>query len=78
MTPLEVGFLLGVVWAALLSVWALAELTTGEPTPWLLLVACVYDGFDFSPKGILWGALWAFVDGFVSGYLLWSLVSWVF
>ena len=78
MTPVEVGFIGGVTWAAVLLVWTLAELTLGEPSPWLLLVPMVYDGFDFSPKGIMIGAFWAFADGFVSGFLLWSLVCWLF
>jgi hypothetical protein len=75
MTPLEVGICLGLVWSAILTVWSLADLTTGDPSPWLLLVACVYDGFDLTPRGITLGAVWAFVDGCVSGWFLATLVS---
>ncbi len=77
MSPVEIGFCLGIAWAAFLVVWSLAEITTGEPSPWLLLIAYIYEGFDLTPKGILLGAGWAFADGFISGYIiawLWSLI----
>ncbi|HEY9068763.1 MAG TPA: hypothetical protein VIV61_00830 [Candidatus Ozemobacteraceae bacterium] len=77
MTPLEVGILAGFAWAAILTVWALAEITSGDPSPWLLLVAAVYEGFDLTPRGILLGAGWAFADGFISGYLIAWLLSWI-
>jgi len=76
-TPLEIGILAGFVWSSILTVWALAEITSGEPSPWLLLVAAVYEGFDLTPRGILRGAVWAFADGFISGYLVTWLLSWV-
>ncbi|MFZ2957103.1 MAG: hypothetical protein WA705_09455 [Candidatus Ozemobacteraceae bacterium] len=73
MTPFEIGLCAGIVWAAILVVWALAEMTSGDPSPWLVMVACVYEGFDLTPRGLLFGAAWAFVDGFISGYV----VSWL-
>lgn len=73
MSPIEIGFCFGMAWAAILVVWSLAEITTGDPSPWLLLVACVYEGFDLTPRGILFGAFWAFADGFISGYV----IAWV-
>jgi hypothetical protein len=77
-TPIDVGFLLGVLWASVLVVWTLAEMTSGEPSPWVVMVACIYQGYDLSPRGILVGGLWAFADGFISGYVIWSIVSWIF
>ena len=77
MTPFEVGLSLGIAWAAILVVWSLADVTTGEPSPWLLLITCIYHGFELTPVGILFGAVWAFADGFISGYVisyLWSLL----
>ncbi len=73
MTPFEIGILVGMAWAAVLTVWALAEITSGEPSPWLLVVAIVYEGFDLTPRGIIHGAAWAFADGFISGYV----ISWI-
>ena len=63
MTPIEVGFLAGLMWAFALVVWTLAEITSGEPSPWLILIAYIYEGFNFTPKGIMIGAGWAFTDG---------------
>lgn len=70
MTPFEIGFLAGLVWAITLVVWVLVSMTSGEASQWLVLVAYIYDGFDFSPKGIFKGATWAFADGFVSAYVI--------
>lgn len=78
MTPLEIGILAGFMWAFALVVWTLTEITSGEPSPWLMLIAYIYEGFNFTPKGILIGAGWAFADGFISGYILGLLFSWIF
>ena len=78
MTPIELGICLGAVWSAILVVWSLADVTTGEPSPWLLVIACVYDGYDLTPRGIMFGAVWAFVDGFISGYVISWLLSFIF
>lgn len=78
MTPLDIGLLFGIMWAFSLTVWTLAEITTGDPSPWLILVAYIYNGFNFTPKGILIGASWAFADGFVSGFVISSIIMWAF
>jgi hypothetical protein len=66
------------MWAFALVVWTLAEITSGEPSPWLLLIAYIYEGFNFTPKGILVGAAWAFADGFISGFVISFLINWIF
>ncbi|MEW6710774.1 MAG: hypothetical protein AB1403_13185 [Candidatus Riflebacteria bacterium] len=78
MTPFEIGILAGIMWAFALVVWTLAEITGGEPSPWLLLIAYIYDGFNFTPRGIVIGAGWAFADGFISGYVISFLINWIF
>jgi hypothetical protein len=78
MTPVEIGLLAGIMWAFALVVWTLAEITSGEPSPWLLLIAYIYEGFNFTPKGILVGAAWAFADGFISGFVISFLINWIF
>jgi len=78
MSPFEIGILVGIMWAFALVVWTLTEITSGEPSPWLMLIAYIYEGFNFTPKGILTGAGWAFADGFISGYILSLLFSWIF
>ncbi len=70
MTPLEIGFIVGFVWAIVLTVWALVAVTIGEVSPLLALITYVYEGFEFTAKGILVGAGWAFADGFVSGFVI--------
>ncbi|HAE38409.1 MAG TPA: hypothetical protein DCG57_07195 [Candidatus Riflebacteria bacterium] len=78
MTPFEIGILAGMIWAFALVVWTLAEITTGEPSTWLMLVVFIYEGFNFTPRGILTGAAWAFVDGFITGYVVSFIISWFF
>jgi hypothetical protein len=33
-------------------------MTSGEASQWLVLVAYIYEGFDFSTGGLLKGAAW--------------------
>lgn len=77
MTPFEFGLLIGIVWSSVLVVWALADLTSGEPSRPLTIIMMVYDGFDFSARGILRGGLWGFADGFITGFVLAWLASWI-
>lgn len=74
MTTLEIALLFGFIWAITLVVWALASITSGERSNLLLMVAYVYEGFNFSTKGIVLGAAWAFADGFVTAYLVTCLL----
>ncbi len=78
MTPFDIGMLAGIIWAAILIVWALADLTSGEPSPYLMLVSCIYEGFDYSWRGICVGAVWAFADGFISGFCVSWIAQWLF
>ncbi len=78
MSPFEIGILAGMIWAFALIVWTLTEITSGEPSPWLMLVAYIYEGFNFTPVGILKGAAWAFADGFISGYVISFILQWFF
>jgi hypothetical protein len=77
MTPIEIGIALGIAWAAILVVWSLADITTGEPNEWLLLFCCLYRGFDLTPRGIFLGAMWAFLDGCISGYVISRIIFWL-
>ncbi|MBF0543488.1 MAG: hypothetical protein HQM08_03595 [Candidatus Riflebacteria bacterium] len=70
MSPFEIAICSGIIWASILIVWTLAELTTGDPHPLLVLIMQVYDGFDFTPWGLIVGGTWAFADGFVSGFVI--------
>lgn len=78
MTPIEIGFLSGIMWALVVLVWSLAEITSKKPSQWLLLMIFIYQGFDLTPKGIITGGLWAFADGFISGYAISSIFQWLF
>ncbi len=77
MTPVEVGLLCGTLWAATLVAWALADQVGEEPHPWLVVIQELYAGFDATWRGIAIGALWAFGDGFLSGYGLATLWMWI-
>lgn len=75
MTCIEIGVLAGLLWAFALVVWALTEMTLGEADRLLIMVMYIYEGFTFTPKGILIGACWAFADGFIAGYLFGLLIN---
>lgn len=77
MSPVEVGILLGTLWSASLITWTMADLIGDEPNPILLMIKDIYYGFDISWRGVIIGGLWAFGDGFVTGYLLSSLWYWI-
>ncbi len=70
MTTFEIAFLSGFAWALTLVVWTLATITSGTKNHLLVIVAYVYEGFNFTAKGIAKGAAWAFADGFVTAYLV--------
>ncbi|MBS0290652.1 MAG: bacteriophage holin [Proteobacteria bacterium] len=41
---------------------------------WVNMASSVYLGFAATPQGIIIGIIWAFVEGFVFGYLL----AWIY
>jgi hypothetical protein len=78
MTIFEIAILSGFTWAITLVVWVLASITSGARSPLLVMVAYVYEGFNFTTKGIVKGAAWAFADGFVTAYLITYLLRLMF
>ncbi|MBF0405993.1 MAG: hypothetical protein HQM10_01460 [Candidatus Riflebacteria bacterium] len=81
MSSFEIALCVGVIWASILVVWSLAEMTAGDPHPFLLLLTRIYDGYEFTAQGVLIGAMWAFSDGFITGFVIsWLLKSilWLF
>lgn len=77
MTPVELGCLLGTMWSSVLVSWTLADRFGDEPHPWLVLLREIYAGFDFTLGGMLIGSVWAFADGFLTGYVAGTLWQWL-
>jgi hypothetical protein len=67
--PAALGKAAGVLWAGgVVFLGLLARWHWGEE--WRDLLADVYLGYDSTTRGLLLGALWAFLDGFIAAYLL--------
>ncbi len=64
------GFALGITWAlAVLVLGVLAwKLKFGEH--WVELFSSIYVGFAATPIGVVIGILWAFVEGYISGFVI--------
>lgn len=64
------GVALGVLSAVVVVVIGLLAHFVHYGNAWVNMAASVYVGFAATPQGIVIGALWAFGEGFVFGYLL--------
>lgn len=66
---------MGLLWSGAVVVLGLTA-RRGWGDEWRDLLADVYLGYDSTIRGIGIGALWAFTDAFVGGYLLARLYNW--
>ena len=66
----SLGFAFGILWGASLILLALLVMFWGWGTPLLDLFGSVYIGYKATFTGILLGAAWGFVDGFISGVVI--------
>jgi len=63
------GLACGLLWAGGVVVLGITA-RIGWGDRWQRLLADVYRGYDESASGLLVGGLWAFLDGFLGGYVL--------
>ena len=71
--PVPLGIAIGVLWAFyVLFVGILAMFGWGNAV--VETLASLYIGYGASVIGAVVGALWAFVDGFIAGYI----IAWVY
>ncbi len=71
------GLAMGVLSAVFVLVIALLAHFMQYGQEWVSLASSLYIGFSVSPVGILIGVLWAFVEGYVLGFLLACLYNFV-
>jgi hypothetical protein len=69
------GRAMGLLWAGAVVVLGLVA-RRGWGDEWRDLLADVYLGYDSTARGLVIGAVWAFVDGFVGASLLAWLYNW--
>lgn len=67
------GFAFGIVWAAGVLLLGIAAMN-GYAEDMVVILSSMYMWYAASVTGILIGALWAFVDGFIC----WALIAWIY
>jgi hypothetical protein len=69
------GMSLAIVWMAVVVIMAiLADVTSGYGMPFVTALQHVYIGYNGTWLGIIIGAFWAFIDGFVGG----AAIAWFY
>ncbi|WP_440991795.1 bacteriophage holin [Haloarchaeobius baliensis] len=68
------GLACGLLWSAAVVLLGITA-RIGWGRRWERLLADVYRGYDESGSGLLVGALWAFLDGFLGGYAFAALYN---
>lgn len=68
------GLALGITFALILFIFSVAAALFSYGAGFVELLGDVYVGFSTAPAGILIGMLWAFVDGYLLGFLF----VWIF
>lgn len=63
------GKAMGLLWAGAVVVLG-ATARSGWGDEWRELLSDVYLGYDSTQRGLVLGAIWAFLDAFVGAYLL--------
>lgn len=64
------GFALGVTWALGMLIFGVLAWSLHIGEKWVDLFSSVYIGFAATPVGVVIGTLWAFVEGYISGFIL--------
>lgn len=72
--PNAFGLTCGIFWAGAVAAIGLTA-RVGWGKRWEQLLADMYRGFNETRSGLIIGAIWAFIDGFTSGYILASLYN---
>lgn len=67
--PLAFGLALGIVWGLGVLIVGLFAANMEYGQAFVTLVSSVYYGYDASMGGSFVGAIWAFIDGLISGII---------
>ena len=74
LSALHLGVALGLTWAIGVVVLGLSSWLFSWGGEMAQILASIYHGYAPTVMGLLWGALWAFVDGFIGGLL----IAWIY
>lgn len=70
LNAMAMGLAFGILWAVAVLIVGLLATFNGYGTELINLLSTVYLGLGLSVTGVVIGAIWAFVDAFIGGYLL--------
>ena len=68
--PLGLGMSFGILWALSVMAISLLSIYFSYGTTVVTFLTTVYWGYELTLTGVLIGTGWAFLDGFVGGFLL--------
>ena len=69
-SPLAFGLSFGILWAVGLVIISILALYSGFAMSMVNLFTTLYLGYELTLLGVIIGALWAFVDAFIGGFLV--------
>ncbi|MFH1444010.1 MAG: bacteriophage holin [Candidatus Peregrinibacteria bacterium] len=64
----------GIFWSASLILFALLAMQTGMGSSMVDMLSEVYLGYSSTPVGLLYGAVWGFLDGLICG----AIFAWLY
>jgi len=64
----------GIFWSASLVLFGLLAMQTGMGSSMVGLLSEVYLGYSSTPVGLLYGAVWGFLDGLICG----AVFAWLY
>ena len=71
--PLALGVAIGVLWAVYVFLLAIIAMFDWG-TDMVRVLASLYIGYEASIIGAIIGAVWAFADGFIAGFV----IAWIY
>ena len=74
LNPRRLGLAVGIVWGAGLFLLGLLSVISGYGNSFIGAMGSVYAGYAGTFIGSIIGGIWAFVDGFIAGWL----VAWIY
>lgn len=74
LAPNALGLACGIFWAGAVAIIGITA-RVGWGKRWEELLADMYRGFSETWPGLVIGAIWAFLDGYSSGYIVASLYN---
>ena len=67
--PKRIGLTLGLIGSFYVLLLSICAALFGWGLPLIRIIGSLYRGYDVTPFGVMIGMLWAFIDGYIAGYL---------